>query len=138
VQTDAGLVVPVVRSCDTREVSDIDAEVRRLADGARKGALAPEEVRDSTFTVTSAGKLGGLLVTPLINHPEVAILGLHRIGLRPVVRGGEVVVRDVGNVSVTFDHRVVDGLQAAQFCLDVIDRLGGREGGAGPVPAQPA
>ncbi len=123
VQTDAGLVVPVVRSCDTLEVDGIDAEVRRLADGARRGVLTPEEVRDSTFTVTSAGKLGGLVVTPLINHPEVAILGIHRIAPRPVVRGGEVVVRDVGNVSVTFDHRVVDGLQAAQFCLDVIGRL---------------
>jgi pyruvate/2-oxoglutarate dehydrogenase complex dihydrolipoamide acyltransferase (E2) component len=123
VQTDAGLVVPVVRACDVLDVDAIDAEVRRLADGARRGDLAPEEVRDSTFTVTSAGKLGGLLVTPLINHPEVAILGVHRIAPRPVARDGAVVVRDVGNVSVTFDHRVVDGLQAARFCLDVIGRL---------------
>jgi pyruvate/2-oxoglutarate dehydrogenase complex dihydrolipoamide acyltransferase (E2) component len=123
VQTDAGLVVPVVRSCDTRDVVGIDAEVRRLAEGARRGDLSPDEVRDSTFTVTSAGKFGGVLVTPLINHPEVAILGIHRIAPRPVVRDGEVVVRDIGNVSVTFDHRVVDGLQAARFCLDVIGRL---------------
>jgi pyruvate dehydrogenase E2 component (dihydrolipoyllysine-residue acetyltransferase) len=123
VQTDAGLVVPVVRACDTLEVDDIDVEVRRLAEGARDGKLAPEEVRDSTFTVTSAGKFGGLMVTPLINHPEVAILGIHRIAERPVVRDGQVVVRSVGNVSVTFDHRVVDGLQAARFCLDVIGRL---------------
>jgi pyruvate dehydrogenase E2 component (dihydrolipoamide acetyltransferase) len=73
--------------------------------------------------VTSAGKLGGLFVTPLVNHPEVAILGLHRIAERPVVRDGEIVVRPVGNVSVSFDHRVVDGVRAAAFCLDVIDRL---------------
>jgi pyruvate dehydrogenase E2 component (dihydrolipoamide acetyltransferase) len=123
VQTDEGLVVPVVRGCDSRPLEELDAEVRRLAEAARTGTLAPEELRGSTFTVTSAGKLGGLLVTPLINHPEVAILGLHRIGERPVVRDGEVVVRSIGNVSVTFDHRVVDGARAAAFTLDVIRRL---------------
>ena len=123
VQTDAGLVVPVVRGCERLTVDEIAAEVRRLADGARAGTLAAEELRDSTFTVTSAGKLGGLFVTPLVNHPEVAILGLHRIADRPVVRDGVVAVRRVGNVSVSFDHRVVDGARAAAFCLDVIDRL---------------
>jgi pyruvate dehydrogenase E2 component (dihydrolipoyllysine-residue acetyltransferase) len=123
VQTDAGLVVPVVRDCERRTVDEIEAEVRRLADGARAGTLAAEELRDSTFTVTSAGKLGGLFVTPLVNHPEVAILGLHRVADRPVVRNGEVVVRPIGHVSVTFDHRVVDGAVAAAFCLDVIARL---------------
>ncbi len=125
VQTDDGLVVPVVRGCDTRTVDEIDADVRRLAEAAREGTLAPEELRGSTFTVTSAGKLGGLLVTPLINHPEVAILGLHRIAPRPVARDGAVVIREMGNVSVTFDHRVVDGLRAGAFCLDVIARLQG-------------
>jgi pyruvate/2-oxoglutarate dehydrogenase complex dihydrolipoamide acyltransferase (E2) component len=123
VQTDDGLVVPVVRACDTRSLEEIDADVRRLAEAARAGTLAPDELRGSTFTITSAGRLGGVFVTPLINHPEVAILGLHRIGPRPVVRDGEVVVREMGNVSVTFDHRVVDGLGAASFCLDVIARL---------------
>jgi pyruvate dehydrogenase E2 component (dihydrolipoyllysine-residue acetyltransferase) len=123
VQTDDGLVVPVVRGCDTRSLEEIDADVRRLADAARAGTLAPEELRGSTFTVTSAGRLGGIFVTPLINHPEVAILGLHRVGPRAVVRDGAVVVREMGNVSVTFDHRVVDGLRAASFCLDVIGRL---------------
>ena len=96
-------------------------------DGSRTaratGSLTAEELRDSTFTVTSAGKLGGLFVTPLVNHPEVAILGLHRIADRAVVRDGQVVVRKVGNVSVSFDHRVVDGARAAGFCLDVIERL---------------
>jgi pyruvate dehydrogenase E2 component (dihydrolipoamide acetyltransferase) len=123
VQTENGLVVPVVRGCDVRPLEEIDEDVRRLADAARAGTLAPEELRGSTFTVTSAGRLGGIFVTPLINHPEVAILGLHRVGPRPVVRDGEVVVREIGNVSVTFDHRVVDGLRAAAFCLDVIGRL---------------
>jgi pyruvate/2-oxoglutarate dehydrogenase complex dihydrolipoamide acyltransferase (E2) component len=123
VQTDQGLVVPVVRRCDTATVDELAAEVQRLADAARAGTLAPEELRGSTFSITSAGKLGGLVVTPLINHPEVAILGVHRIAPRPVVREGQVVVRPVGNVSVTFDHRVADGARAAEFALDVIRRL---------------
>jgi pyruvate/2-oxoglutarate dehydrogenase complex dihydrolipoamide acyltransferase (E2) component len=123
VQTEQGLVVPVVRGCDTRSVEELRADVDALAEKARAGTLAPDELRGSTFTVTSAGKLGGLIVTPLVNHPEVAILGVHRIGPRPVVRGGEVVVRAIGNVSVTFDHRVVDGARAAAFSLALIDRL---------------
>jgi pyruvate dehydrogenase E2 component (dihydrolipoamide acetyltransferase) len=123
VQTDAGLVVPVVRDCDTRPVEELRAAVDELAEKARAGTLAAEELRGSTFTVTSAGKLAGLFVTPLVNHPEVGILGIHRIGPRPVVRDGEIVVRPMGNVSVTFDHRVVDGARAAQFTLAVIDRL---------------
>jgi pyruvate dehydrogenase E2 component (dihydrolipoamide acetyltransferase) len=123
VQTDQGLVVPVVRGCDTASLDELAAEVERLADAARGGTLKPEELRGSTFTVTSAGKLGGLVVTPLVNHPEVGILGLHRIGPRPVVRDDEIVVRRIGNVSVTFDHRVVDGARAAAFTLDVIARL---------------
>ena len=123
VQTDQGLVVPVVRACDTEPLDALSAEAARLAESARAGTLTPEELRGGTFTVTSAGKLGGLLVTPLVNHPQVGILGLHRIGPRPVVRDGEIVVRQIGNVSVTFDHRVVDGARAAAFTLDVIARL---------------
>ena len=123
VQTDAGLVVPVVRGCDAASVDELDAEVRRLADAARAGALKPEELRGSTFTVTSAGKLGGVFVTPLINYPEVGILGVHRIAPRPVVRNGAVAVAQIGHVSVTFDHRVVDGARAAEFALAVIRRL---------------
>jgi pyruvate dehydrogenase E2 component (dihydrolipoamide acetyltransferase) len=123
VQTEAGLVVPVIRDCGSEPLSQLSSEAERLADAARSGTLKPEELRGSTFTVTSAGKLGGLFVTPLLNHPEVGILGIHRIGPRPVVRDGEVVVRQIGNVSVTFDHRVVDGARAAAFTLDVIRRL---------------
>ena len=123
VQTEQGLVVPVVRDCASRPLDELDAEVRRLAEAAHAGTLAPEELRGGTFTVTSAGRAGGLLVTPLVNHPEVAILGVHRIDDRPVVRDGEVVVRRMGNVSVTFDHRVVDGKRAAEFGLAVIAQL---------------
>ena len=126
IQTAQGLVVPVVRDCDTRSVDDLRATVDDLAERARGGALEPQELRGSTFTVTSAGKLGGLLVTPLVNHPEVAILGVHRIAPRPVVRDGDVVVRSIGNLSTTFDHRVVDGARAAEFTLALIARLEAR------------
>lgn len=123
VQTDQGLVVPVVRACDSRTIEELRVDVDELAERARAGSLTPEELRGSTFTVTSAGRLGGLMVTPLVNHPEVGILGVHRIAPRPVVRDGEIVVRQIGNVSVTFDHRVVDGARAAAFTLAVIGRL---------------
>jgi pyruvate dehydrogenase E2 component (dihydrolipoamide acetyltransferase) len=123
VQTEDGLVVPVVRDCDTRSVEELRAELERLADGARSGTLTPEELRGSTFTVTSAGKLAGLLQTPIVNHPEVAILSVGRVMERPVVRDGKVVAAPIGYVSVTFDHRVVDGARAADFGLAVIRRL---------------
>jgi pyruvate dehydrogenase E2 component (dihydrolipoamide acetyltransferase) len=123
VQTEQGLVVPVVRDCDSRSLDELDAELKRLADAAQNGKLAPEELRGGTFTVTSAGKSAGLLTTPLINHPQVAILGVYRIADRPVVRDGEIVVRRMGNVSVTFDHRVIDGKRAADFGLAIIARL---------------
>ena len=123
VQTAQGLVVPVVRDVDSRSLEDVEADVKRLADAAHAGKLAPEELRGGTFTVTSAGKSAGLLTTPLINHPQVAILGVYRIAERPVVRDGEIVVRSMGNVSVTFDHRVIDGKRAADFGLAVIARL---------------
>jgi len=123
VQTERGLVVPVVRSCDTRPLGELRAEVERLADAARSGTLAPGELRGSTFTVTSAGKLGGLLQTPIVNVPEVAILSVGRIAERPTVRGSEVVAAPIGYVSLSFDHRVVDGARAAAFGLRVIERL---------------
>ncbi len=123
VQTDRGLVVPVVRGCADRSLEELRDDVARLAEDARAGRIAADDLRGSTFTVTSAGKLAGILVTPLVNHPEVAILGVHRIAARPVVRDGAVVVRQMGNISVTFDHRVIDGARAAEFTLAVIGRL---------------
>jgi pyruvate/2-oxoglutarate dehydrogenase complex dihydrolipoamide acyltransferase (E2) component len=123
VQTEQGLVVPVVRSCDSRSLDELQGDVERLAEGAREGTLAADELRGSTFTVTSAGKLAGLLQTPIVNHPEVAILSIGRIAQRPIVRDGEVVAAPIGYVSVTFDHRVVDGARAAEFGLAVIRRL---------------
>jgi pyruvate dehydrogenase E2 component (dihydrolipoyllysine-residue acetyltransferase) len=126
-QTEAGLVVPVVRDAAARSVEQFAAEVAELGAAAAAGSLAPEQLRGSTFTVSSAGRLGGLFATPLVNHPEVAILGLHRIAQRPAVIDGAILVRDIGLVSCTFDHRVVDGAVASAFLLDVIAGLEGRE-----------
>jgi pyruvate dehydrogenase E2 component (dihydrolipoamide acetyltransferase) len=126
VQTDEGLVVPVVRGCDRASVDELAEEVGRLAEGARAGTLKPEELRGSTFTVTSAGKLAGLFQTPIVNYPEAAILSIGRIAERPVVREGGLAVGQVGYVSVTFDHRIADGARAAAFGLAVIGRIEGR------------
>ena len=123
VQTEEGLVVPVLRAADDKSLDELGAEAARLAEGARGGTLPAEELRGSTFTVTSAGRLGGLFATPLVNHPEVAILGLHRIGSRAAVVDGQVVPRELGWLSCTFDHRVVDGARASEFLLTVIERL---------------
>ena len=116
-QTEQGLVVPVVRSCDARSVDELAADVARLADEARAGKLAPEDLRGGTFTVTSAGKLAGLFQTPIVNYPEVAILSIGRIADRPVVRDGAVAIRKTGTIAVTFDHRVIDGARASEFGL---------------------
>jgi pyruvate dehydrogenase E2 component (dihydrolipoamide acetyltransferase) len=123
VQTEQGLVVPVVRGCESKTLDELEHEVARLAEAAREGTLKPEELRGSTFTVTSAGKLGGLLTTPIVNHPEVAILSVGRVADRPVVRDGQIEARPTGTIAITFDHRVVDGARAAEFGLAVIDRL---------------
>jgi pyruvate dehydrogenase E2 component (dihydrolipoamide acetyltransferase) len=121
--TEAGLTVPVVRGVGGRSLLDLAREVERLSAAAKAGRLRPDDVGRSTFTVTSLGALGGLFATPVLNHPEVAILGVHRIRPTPVVRDGAVVVREVMHVSVTSDHRVVDGDEAAAFAYDVIKLL---------------
>ena len=125
-QTEAGLMVPVVRDAASKTVEQLAAEVAELGAAAAAGTLTPEQLRGSTFTVSSAGRLGGLFATPLVNHPEVAILGVHRIAPRPAVVDGAILVRDIGLVSCTFDHRVVDGAVATTFLLDVIAGLEGR------------
>ena len=114
-QTEAGLMVPVVRHAETLDLWGLASEVGRLAAGARDGSAAREELSGSTITITSLGPLGGVSHFPVINHPEVAILGPNKIADRPVVRHGQVVVRKMMNVSSAFDHRVVDGYDAAAF-----------------------
>jgi pyruvate/2-oxoglutarate dehydrogenase complex dihydrolipoamide acyltransferase (E2) component len=123
VQTDDGLVVPVVRGAGAKAVDELAGEIADLAERARSGSLAPHELRGSTFTVTSAGKLAGLFQTPIVNYPEVAILSIGRVAPRAAVRDGAVVVRQMGTIAITFDHRVVDGARAAAFGLAVIRRI---------------
>ncbi|MFZ6649645.1 dihydrolipoamide acetyltransferase family protein [Undibacterium sp. TJN25] len=114
-QTDNGLVVPVVRHAEARDLWSSAAEVARLAQAARNGHATREELSGSTITITSLGALGGIVSTPVINHPEVAIVGVNRIVLRPMIIGGAVVPRKMMNLSSSFDHRVVDGSYAAEF-----------------------
>jgi len=121
--TEGGLIVPVIRGADTRSILDLAREIERLAADTKAGRVRPDDLGRSTFTITSLGALGGLFATPILNHPEVAILGLHRIRPTPVVRDGQVVVRDVMYVSVTSDHRVVDGHEAAAFAYELIRYL---------------
>lgn len=118
-----GLVVPVLHGADGRSVDDLDADVKRLAQAVRDDTVAREDLSGGTFTVTLAGKLGGYFATPLINLGEAAILGVHRIAQRPVVRDGEIVVREMALVSCSFDHRITDGTRATMFLLHVIDEL---------------
>jgi 2-oxoisovalerate dehydrogenase E2 component (dihydrolipoyl transacylase) len=114
-QTANGLIVPVVRHAETMDVWSLAAEIARLSEAARSGKASKEELSGSTITITSLGPLGGIATTPVINHPEVGIIGPNKIVERPVVRGGAIVVRKMMNISSSFDHRVVDGYDAADF-----------------------
>ncbi len=114
-QTDAGLIVPVLRHAEAKDPWAFGREIARLADAARNGKAARDELSGSTITISSLGPLGGIVTTPVINHPEVAIIGVNRIVERPVLRNGAVVGRKLMNLSSSFDHRVVDGMDAAEF-----------------------
>ena len=122
-QTDAGLIVPVLRQAQTLDLWASAAAIARLATSARAGKATREELSGSTLTVTSLGKLGGIVSTPVINRPEVAIVGINRIVARPVVRDGAVQVRQMMNLSSSFDHRVVDGAVAAAYIQRVRELL---------------
>jgi 2-oxoisovalerate dehydrogenase E2 component (dihydrolipoyl transacylase) len=114
-QTPSGLMVPVVRHAEARDLWDCAAEVRRLAEAAREGRARREELSGSTITITSLGPLGGIVTTPVINRPEVAIIGVNKQVVRPVWQNGQFVPRKMMNLSSSFDHRVVDGYDAARF-----------------------
>jgi 2-oxoisovalerate dehydrogenase E2 component (dihydrolipoyl transacylase) len=112
-QTERGLTVPVVRHVETMNLWEAAQELQRVTQAARQNSIQREELTGSTFTISSLGKIGGLAATPIINHPEVGILGVHRASDRPVALEGQVVIRHMVNVSASFDHRVVDGVQGA-------------------------
>lgn len=126
-QTDAGLMVPVIRDAQDRNLWQLASEIRRLADSARSGSATSEELSGSTITITSLGPLGGVATTPVINRPEVAIIGPNRIVERPMFvpdgMGGErIAKRKLMNISISCDHRVVDGWDAASF-IQAVKRL---------------
>jgi len=123
VDTPDGLVVPVIRNAGDKSVLELAQDIGRLALGARAGTLPLEELQGSTFTVTSPGAFGGLMATPIVLYPQAGILGVHKATDRPVVRDDQVVIRRMMNLSVTFDHRILDGMTAAKFILKVIENL---------------
>ncbi|CAB3917155.1 Lipoamide acyltransferase component of branched-chain alpha-keto acid dehydrogenase complex [Achromobacter mucicolens] len=114
-QSDGGLMVPVMRHAEARDLWSMAAEINRLAQAVRSGSAGRDELSGSTITITSLGPLGGIVTTPVINHPEVGIVGVNRIVERPAFRNGAVVARKLMNLSSSFDHRVVDGMDAARF-----------------------
>jgi pyruvate dehydrogenase E2 component (dihydrolipoamide acetyltransferase) len=123
VETPGGLVVPVVRDVDRKRLREIAEDVDRLARAAREGTLKSDDLKGGTFTISSPGPFGGLMATPIVFHPQSAILGVHRAQERPVVRDGQIVIRQMMNLSITFDHRILDGMTAAKFVLDVAKLL---------------
>lgn len=123
VDAEDGLVVPVIRDAGRKSIVELARGIERLAEGARSGTLDPSDLSGSTFTVTSIGSIGGLFSYPVINPPEAAILGLHKIHRRPVVRGGEIVARDMMYLSLSFDHRLIDGGTATRFMNELVLRI---------------
>ncbi len=121
--TEDGLIVPVIKDADRKSLLEIAMEIERLAKAAREGKIALSDLQGGTFTITSLGALGGLFATPIINYPEVAILGIHEIKRRPVVKDDQIVIRDIMYVSLSFDHRLVDGDVGARFCKKIISYL---------------
>jgi pyruvate dehydrogenase E2 component (dihydrolipoamide acetyltransferase) len=113
--TDQGLVVPVLKDADHKSIAQLAEEIAKLSEKARTGRLTLDEVQGSTFTITNVGSIGGMFATPIINYPEAAILGVHKVTKRPVVKDNQIVIRDMTYLSVSFDHRAIDGAMAAEF-----------------------
>ena len=123
VATEAGLVVPVVKQAERKSVLQLAADVAALSGKAREGKLAPADFQGGTFTISNIGAFGGLMSAPIINHPEVAILGVHKVQERPVGRDGQIVLRPMCYLSLSFDHRVIDGDLATRFVSRIIQLL---------------
>jgi len=132
--TSEGLMVPVLHHADRPGLLGLAREIQRLAEGARAHKLKLEELQGGTFTVTSTGAKGGVLATPIIHHPQVAILGVHEVKKKPAVVSGAIVARDLGNLSLALDHRVVDGATGADFLYAVVERLEHLPFGVEPPP----
>jgi 2-oxoglutarate dehydrogenase E2 component (dihydrolipoamide succinyltransferase) len=123
VSTDRGLMVPIVRDADTKSFADIEKEIAQYAKKAREGTIAIEDLTGGTFTITNGGVFGSLLSTPIVNAPQSAILGMHKTQERPMVVNGQIVVRPMMYLAVTYDHRIIDGREAVQFLVAVKEGL---------------
>jgi 2-oxoglutarate dehydrogenase E2 component (dihydrolipoamide succinyltransferase) len=123
VSTSRGLVVPVVRDADAMSLAELERAIAAVATRAREGKLAPDDLSGGTFTITNGGVFGSLLSTPLLNPPQSGILGMHKIEERPVAAGGQVVIRPMMYVALSYDHRLVDGEQAVTFLVRVKEQL---------------
>ncbi len=119
VSTDRGLIVPVLRDADLMSFADIEKSIGKFAGRARAGTITIEELTGGTFTITNGGVFGSLLSTPIVNSPQSAILGMHKVQDRPVVIDGQVVVRPMMYIALTYDHRIIDGREAVQFLVTV-------------------
>jgi 2-oxoglutarate dehydrogenase E2 component (dihydrolipoamide succinyltransferase) len=123
VGTERGLVVPVVRECDQRSLAEIEREIGELGARAREGHLKLEELQGATFTISNGGVYGSLLSTPILNAPQSGILGMHKIQERPIAINGQVVIRPMMYLALSYDHRIVDGKEAVTFLIKVKDSL---------------
>jgi 2-oxoglutarate dehydrogenase E2 component (dihydrolipoamide succinyltransferase) len=123
VSTDRGLVVPIVRDADSKDFAAIEKEIADYARKAREGSLSIEELTGGTFTITNGGVFGSLMSTPIVNVPQSAILGMHKVQERPMVVNGQIAVRPMMYLAVTYDHRIIDGREAVQFLVAIKEAL---------------
>ena len=123
VSTDRGLMVPIVRDADVKSFGSIEKEIGVYAKKAREGAIAIEDLTGGTFTITNGGVFGSLMSTPIVNAPQSAILGMHKTQERPMVVGGQIVIRPMMYLAITYDHRIIDGREAVQFLVTVKECL---------------
>jgi 2-oxoglutarate dehydrogenase E2 component (dihydrolipoamide succinyltransferase) len=123
VSTDRGLMVPVIRNAENLSFAELETAVGAYAKRAREGTISLEELTGGTFTITNGGVFGSLLSTPILNMPQVAILGMHKIQERPVVMDGQIVIRPMMYLALTYDHRIVDGRDSVQFLVAIKEAL---------------
>ena len=123
VSTDRGLVVPVLRDADKMSMAEIEIKIAEYANKARAGKLTLEEMQGGTFTITNGGVFGSLLSTPILNSPQSAILGMHKIDQRPIVENGQIVIRPMMYVAMSYDHRIIDGKESVTFLVAIKELL---------------
>ncbi len=121
--TGKGLMVPVIKNTDRKSILEISSNIEEISEKAKKGTIEVKDLTGGTFTITNVGPLGGTALIPTINYPEVAILGMGRVQEKPVVRDGQIVIRQILPVTLAFDHRIADGADAARFVSEMVRQL---------------